>query len=85
MKGTRKWTVQQAADLSIAAPTIAASLDSRFLSGLKDERVEAAKVFKSGGFDNILADQTEDKEKLINDVRQALIPLDPFTIPNTYE
>lgn len=72
MKGTGKWTVQQAADLSIAAPTIASSLDSRFLSGLKDERVEAAKVFKSGGFDDILADQVVDKEKLINDVRQAL-------------
>ncbi|KAK1440759.1 hypothetical protein QVD17_06590 [Tagetes erecta] len=73
MKGTGKWTVQQAADLSIAAPTIAASLDSRFLSGLKDERVEAAKVFKSGGFDDVLAaDEKVDKEKLINDVRQAL-------------
>lgn len=35
MKGTGKWTVQQAAELSIAAPTIAQSLDSRFLSGLK--------------------------------------------------
>ena len=33
MKGTGKWTVQQAAELSIAAPTIASSLDSRFLSG----------------------------------------------------
>ncbi|KAE9451104.1 hypothetical protein C3L33_17003, partial [Rhododendron williamsianum] len=43
MKGTGKWTVQQAAELSIAAPTIASSLDSRFLSGLKEERVEAAK------------------------------------------
>lgn len=29
MKGTGKWTVQQAAELSIAAPTIAGSLDSR--------------------------------------------------------
>jgi 6-phosphogluconate dehydrogenase len=32
MKGTGKWTVQQAAELSVAAPTIEASLDSRFLS-----------------------------------------------------
>ncbi|KAK8289633.1 hypothetical protein V6Z12_D07G204000 [Gossypium hirsutum] len=72
MKGTGKWTVQQAADLSIAAPTIAASLDSRFLSGLKEERVEAAKVFKSGGFGDVLTDQTVDKVKLIDDVRQAL-------------
>nr|KYP76480.1 6-phosphogluconate dehydrogenase, decarboxylating [Cajanus cajan] len=51
MKGTGKWTVQQAAELSVAAPTIEASLDARFLSGLKEERVEAAKVFKSGGFE----------------------------------
>lgn len=72
MKGTGKWTVQQAADLSIAAPTIAASLDSRFLSGLKEERVEAAKVFKAGGVEDSLSDQVVDKKKLIDDVRQAL-------------
>nr|CAD1845148.1 unnamed protein product [Ananas comosus var. bracteatus] len=73
MKGTGKWTVQQAAELSVAAPTIAASLDSRFLSGLKEERVQAAKVFKSGGFNEILGgDRPVDKAKLIEDVRQAL-------------
>ncbi|KAG0472988.1 hypothetical protein HPP92_014845 [Vanilla planifolia] len=72
MKGTGKWTVQQAADLSVAAPTIEASLDSRFLSGLKEERVEAAKVFKSDGFDDILSSQPIDKAKLVDDVRQAL-------------
>ncbi|KAL8106037.1 6-phosphogluconate dehydrogenase, decarboxylating 2-like [Apium graveolens] len=72
MKGTGKWTVQQAAELSIAAPTIASSLDSRFLSGLKDERVAAAEVFKAGGVGDILTDQTVDKKKLIDDVRQAL-------------
>ncbi|CAN1788403.1 6-phosphogluconate dehydrogenase, decarboxylating 2 [Linum perenne] len=69
MKGTGKWTVQQAADLSVAAPTIASSLDARFLSGLKEERVQAAEVFKSGGFSDILTDQVVDKEKLIDDVR----------------
>ncbi|CAI0451273.1 unnamed protein product [Linum tenue] len=67
MKGTGKWTVQQAADLSIAAPTIASSLDARFLSGLKEERVQAA-----GGFSDILSEQVVDKEKLIDDVRKAL-------------
>ncbi|KAH9675963.1 6-phosphogluconate dehydrogenase decarboxylating 2 [Citrus sinensis] len=71
MKGTGKWTVQQAADLSVAAPTIASSLDARFLSGLKEERVEAAKVFKSGGF-GVQSNQAVDKQKLIDDVRQAL-------------
>ncbi|CAN1241439.1 6-phosphogluconate dehydrogenase, decarboxylating 2 [Linum perenne] len=65
MKGTGKWTVQQAADLSVAAPTIASSLDARFLSGLKEERVQAAEVFN-------LTDQVVDKEKLIDDVRKAL-------------
>ncbi|KAJ6926698.1 6-phosphogluconate dehydrogenase [Populus alba x Populus x berolinensis] len=72
MKGTGKWTVQQAADLSVAAPTIASSLDARFLSGLKEERVEAAKVFKAGGFGDILTGQVVDKKQLIDDVRQAL-------------
>ncbi|XP_042474739.1 6-phosphogluconate dehydrogenase, decarboxylating 2 isoform X1 [Zingiber officinale] len=72
MKGTGKWTVQQAAELSVAAPTIAASLDSRFLSGLKEERVAAAKVFHSGGFDGVFDSEPVDKKKLIDDVRQAL-------------
>nr|AAB41553.1 6-phosphogluconate dehydrogenase [Medicago sativa] len=72
MKGTGKWTVQQAAELSVPAPTIEASLDARFLSGLMDERVEAAKVFKSGGFGDILTDQQVDKKQLIDDVRKAL-------------
>ncbi|GLJ23036.1 hypothetical protein SUGI_0434730 [Cryptomeria japonica] len=49
VKGTRKWTVQQAAELSIAAPTIVASLDCKYLSGLKEERVTAAKIFKEAG------------------------------------
>ncbi|KAL3694810.1 hypothetical protein R1sor_008461 [Riccia sorocarpa] len=72
MKGTGKWTVQQAAELSIAIPTIAASLDSRFLSGLKEERVEAAKAFKEYGVSDILASKDIDKKQLIDDVRKAL-------------
>lgn len=76
MKGTGKWTVQQAAELSIAAPTIAASLDGRYMSGLKDEREEAAEIFaKEGlkedvGFD--VNGSSVDKKRLIDDVRQAL-------------
>ncbi|GAB4840199.1 hypothetical protein Ancab_020964 [Ancistrocladus abbreviatus] len=68
MKGTGKWTVQQAAELSVAVPTMASSLDSRFLSGLKEERVQAAKIFKSSGVDDILADQAVDKRQLIDDL-----------------
>ncbi|CAI9094234.1 OLC1v1029933C1 [Oldenlandia corymbosa var. corymbosa] len=74
MKGTGKWTVQQAAELSIAAPTIAASLDSRYLSGLKDEREAAADVFRSEGLkeESINNVGVVDKKRLIDDVRQAL-------------
>lgn len=72
MKGTGKWTVQQAAELSVAAPTIASSLDSRFLSGLKEEREAAAKVFREAGVGDILATKDVDKKQLITDVRKAL-------------
>ena len=44
-----KWTVQQAAEMSVDAPTIEASLDGRFVSGLKDERVKAAKFYEQFG------------------------------------
>ncbi|MCD9644015.1 hypothetical protein HAX54_031973 [Datura stramonium] len=44
-----------------------ASLDSRFLSGLKDERVQAAKVFESSGVSDILVEQSVDKNQLIED------------------
>ncbi|KAJ8510840.1 hypothetical protein OPV22_001274 [Ensete ventricosum] len=43
-----------------------------FLSGLKEERVQAAGVFQSGGFSDILGDQHIDKAKLTEDVRRAL-------------
>jgi len=45
-KGTGKWTSQNAMDLGIPTPTIDAAVGARNLSGLKDERVKAAEVFK---------------------------------------
>lgn len=42
MKGTGRWTVQEAAEQSVAAPTITASLDARYISGRKDERIKAS-------------------------------------------
>ncbi|CAN4095222.1 unnamed protein product [Withania somnifera] len=73
MKGTGKWTVQQAAELSIAAPTIAASLDSRYMSGLKEERENASEIFKKEGLkEEIINGSSVDKKRLIDDVRQAL-------------
>jgi len=44
MKGTGRMTVQEAAEQSIAAPTITASLDARYISGRRDERVRASKL-----------------------------------------
>lgn len=41
--------MQQAAELSVAAPTIEAALDARFLSGAKDERVAASDFFEKKG------------------------------------
>ncbi|KAJ4752155.1 hypothetical protein LUZ62_031285 [Rhynchospora pubera] len=72
MKGTGKWTVQQAAELAIAAPTIAASLDSRYISGLKDERVAAESALERAGLKPGLRPCWTPKRQLIDDVRQAL-------------
>lgn len=44
MKGTGRWTVQEAAEQSVAAPTITASLDARYISGRKEERQTASKI-----------------------------------------
>lgn len=75
MKGTGKWTVQQAAEMSVAAPTIAASLDARFLSGLKEERVAAAETFRQAGVADLLQSSVvgqDEKQQLVDDVRKAL-------------
>ena len=38
-KGTGRWTAQVALDLGVAIPTIAAAIDARVLSSMKEERV----------------------------------------------
>ena len=43
-KGTGRWTVQEAAEQSVAAPTLSAALDSRYISSRKEERVAASKI-----------------------------------------
>jgi len=44
-KGTGKWTSQNAMDLGIPVPTIDAAVTMRELSALKDQRVEADKMY----------------------------------------
>ena len=43
-KGTGRWTAQVALDLGVAHPTIAAAIDARVLSSMKDERMIASGV-----------------------------------------
>jgi 6-phosphogluconate dehydrogenase len=43
-KGTGKWTAQIALELGVAVPTIAAALDARVLSSLKEQRVAAGRA-----------------------------------------
>jgi 6-phosphogluconate dehydrogenase len=42
-KGTGRWTVQVALELGVPVPAIAAALDARVLSSLKEERVAASR------------------------------------------
>lgn len=43
-KGTGKWTSQNALELGVPTPTITAAVFARFMSALKDERMQAAEV-----------------------------------------
>lgn len=67
MKGTGRWTVQEAAEQSVAAPTIAAALDSRYISGIKEERVLAEKILQGP-----TSKPTVDKTQIIQDLESAL-------------
>lgn len=67
MKGTGRWTVQEAAEQSVATPTITAALDARYLSGLLEERKVAAEILRGPD-----AHPQIDKAKLIVDIRNAL-------------
>ena len=69
MKGTGKWTVQQAAELASPLPTIASSLEARMLSAQKKERVAASKILVGPVPGPV---QGVDKKQLVEDVRHAL-------------
>jgi len=67
-KGTGKWTAQVALDLGVPVPTIAAAIDARSLSSMKDERVIASQLIFSTSGDAYAGD----KCKLIQAVHDAL-------------
>jgi 6-phosphogluconate dehydrogenase len=66
-KGTGKWTAQVALDLAVSIPTIAAAIDARVLSSMKDERVAAAPLFVGPP-----AASAPDRERFVADVHDAL-------------
>ncbi|MEK4480226.1 MULTISPECIES: NADP-dependent phosphogluconate dehydrogenase [Paenibacillus] len=67
-KGTGKWTSQSSLDLGVPLSMITESVFSRFLSAMKDERVEASKVLN--GPEAITFEG--DKAEFIENVRKAL-------------
>jgi 6-phosphogluconate dehydrogenase len=67
-KGTGKWTAEIALDLAVAIPTIAAALDARVLSSVKDQRVAAARVFG----DTPARVRADDRQQTMTDLQDAL-------------
>jgi 6-phosphogluconate dehydrogenase len=66
-KGTGKWTAQVALDLAVPVPTIAAAIDARVLSSMKDERVAASKILTGPSLQRV-----DDRKQFISDVHDAL-------------
>lgn len=69
MKGTGKWTVQDAADIGAPVPTVATSVEARVLSSRKEQRVALSKVL-SGPTPAALP--AADRKQFVADVRAAL-------------
>jgi 6-phosphogluconate dehydrogenase len=67
-KGTGKWTSKDALDLGAPLSIITESVFARFISALKEERVEASKVLKGPNEQSF----TGDRKDFIEKIRRAL-------------
>ena len=67
-KGTGKWTSKNALDLGVPLPLITESVFARFISAMKEERVNASKHLHGPGKQAF----TGDKQAFIEAVRKAL-------------
>ena len=67
-KGTGKWTSQNALDLGVPLPLITESVFARFISAMKEERVQASKLLNGPEVKSFAGN----KEELIEAVRKAL-------------
>jgi 6-phosphogluconate dehydrogenase len=66
-KGTGKWTSQEAMDLPVPIPSIDAAVGARTLSVYKEQRVQAAKIYKTE-----VTPVNLPKEVLVNELEDAL-------------
>ena len=66
-KGTGKWTSQGALEMGVPIPTIDMAVTMRGLSSIKEERVSAAHLYKSGS-----KKIERDRETFISQVHDAL-------------
>mmetsp|Transcript_31308 Transcript_31308/g.43405 ORF Transcript_31308/g.43405 Transcript_31308/m.43405 type:complete len:513 (-) Transcript_31308:155-1693(-) len=76
-KGTGKWTVQEAANVGIAAPVVSAALEARFISARKDDRVKCQELYSSKVEENPCESSkpslsSVEKEKMTVQLEQAL-------------
>ncbi len=72
-KGTGKWTAEEALDLGVVIPTIAAAIDARVLSSMKAERVEASRVISGPRASEPHASELSgDKDEFVAALRDAL-------------
>lgn len=67
-KGTGKWTSKNALDLGVPLPLITESVFARFISSLKEERVQASKLLQGPSE----ATYSGSREELVEAVRKAL-------------
>jgi 6-phosphogluconate dehydrogenase len=67
-KGTGKWTSEVALELGVVVPTIDAAIDTRTLSGRKEERIEASKQISGPA----RAQYAGDKREMIDAIHDAL-------------
>jgi 6-phosphogluconate dehydrogenase len=65
-KGTGKWASQSSFDVGVAIPTINAAVESRLLSSIKKERIEASKVL------GVISHYSGGKAQLIDAAESAL-------------
>mmetsp|Transcript_20687 Transcript_20687/g.38910 ORF Transcript_20687/g.38910 Transcript_20687/m.38910 type:complete len:288 (-) Transcript_20687:325-1188(-) len=73
MKGTGKWTVQDALELGVAVPTISAAFDGRLLSGLKEQRERASETLGGISAADTTGGSPIAKEDLVEMVEKALL------------